>query len=107
MNYNKIDSLRNKLGLSRAAIARIVGMTNQGFISMMEKKTMNVAVLEKLATYYKKPISYFFDDEELNQVSEPQAGYSNLKEKYVEVLEKNVKLSEELWWYNKNCSCKK
>ena len=61
MDYNKLWSLINKQLPSKSAAARIVKMSPQGFISMMDNNTITVATLEKFADYFRLPISYFFE----------------------------------------------
>jgi len=61
MDYNKLWNLINMKNLSKSAAGRVAGLSPQGFISMMEKKTMTIATLEKFSKYFEKPVSYFFD----------------------------------------------
>lgn len=93
MNYNKLQFLITKNDLSFEKAARISGFkSGVGFKQMMQNKTMNVAALERLADYFKKPIAYFFDQEEGQSynLNEPQEAYgSNYKNKYIEMLEKD------------------
>ncbi|MCY1634215.1 hypothetical protein [Marinifilum sp. D737] len=63
MDYNKVWSLINKENLSKRAAAKIVNMTPGGFNPMMENETMSVKTLELLAGHFKKPVSYFFEEE--------------------------------------------
>nr|WP_321357219.1 helix-turn-helix transcriptional regulator [uncultured Draconibacterium sp.] len=61
MNYDKVWSLFNSENLSKRGMARVAGMSPSGFESMMDKKTMTVETLEKIAKYFKKEVHYFFD----------------------------------------------
>lgn len=74
MDYNKIWTLINRDKLSKSAAARIAGMTHQGFMYMMDRKTMTVDALEKYANHFKLPVSHFFelnDTDLVERVEEP------------------------------------
>lgn len=76
MDYNKVWSLINGKNLSQNKISRILDLSSTGFKLMMDRRTMTVATLEKLAEYFDKPVSYFFDEEE-NEVSEARVKYES------------------------------
>ena len=62
MDYDRIWSLINAKGLSKRKFAQSIGMTGQGFKTMMEGKSLRVDVLEKICEVYEKPLSYFYDN---------------------------------------------
>lgn len=55
-------------------MAQIVGMSGQGFHNMMEKRTMSVDVLEKIAEHFGVKMNSLFDDVPVEKL---QAGYAN------------------------------
>lgn len=61
MNYSKVWILLRSETDSERQMARIAGMSPSGFKSMMDRQTMTVETLEKIAVYFKKPLHYFFD----------------------------------------------
>jgi len=60
MDYDQIWSLKNLSGLSDRKFAKSIGMTGQGFKSMMDNKSLKVETLERMCEEYKKPLSYFY-----------------------------------------------
>jgi hypothetical protein len=73
MNYNKLWSLVNNRLPTKSAAAKIIKMTHQGFVSMMENRTITVSTLELFADYFHVGVSYFFEDgEELPLTDEPK-----------------------------------
>jgi transcriptional regulator with XRE-family HTH domain len=73
MIYNKIDKLRKKQK-SQKILADAVGMTVQGLNLMLNKRTMTVDTLEKIAKYFEVSPAYFFE-EESNLVGESKHSY--------------------------------
>lgn len=65
MDYDKIWSLININGLSKRKFALSIGMTGQGFNTMMQSKSIRVDTLEKICEVYNKPMSYFYDSPNL------------------------------------------
>ena len=91
MDYSKLWSLINQAELSKSAAGRIAGLSPQGFITMMERETMTVSTLETFARYFKKPISYFFEESiGFNDTDEKKIEYDKVK-----LLEKRVRLLED------------
>ena len=88
---------------NKRAAAKIVNMTPGGFNPMMENETMSVKTLELLAGHFKKPVSYFFE-EEIESLNESDPCYTcrNCAEKdgMIKLLEKQA--LEKV--YNKNKS---
>jgi transcriptional regulator with XRE-family HTH domain len=100
MDYNKVWSLINKENLSKRAAAKIANMSPGGFNPMMENKTMSVKTLELLASYFKKPISYFFE-EEILVVEDSKNSYSSCRkcaerDGMIKLLEKQAQDREKL-----------
>lgn len=100
MDYNNVWSLINKANLSKRAMAKIIGMTGTGFDKMMDNKTMTVDVLEKVATYFKVPLTTFFSTEDSSlMITAPKASETDClkcidKEKRLEDLTREVKKGE-------------
>ena len=100
MDYNNVWSLINKAEKSKRAMAKIVGMSAQGFNTMMDNKTMSVDVIEKIANHFKLPLSYFFDTEVPNITTvEPKVTETGClkcidKNKRIEELTKELKNRE-------------
>jgi len=100
MDYNNVWSLINKAEKSKRSMAKIVGMSGQGFSKMMENKTMTIEVLEKIADHFKLPITHFFDTEDSTiTFTAPKASETGClkcieKEKRIEDLTREVKKGE-------------
>jgi transcriptional regulator with XRE-family HTH domain len=71
MNYSKIRQLQKMNKVSNREISVVVGLTDTGYGKMLENETCTVSTLEKIATYFKVPVSYFFDLEEKPQAYKP------------------------------------
>lgn len=63
MNYNKIRSLSEERKLSIRKLCIQTGITDVGFRKMIEKDTMKIATLEKIAGVLKVHPVYFFKDD--------------------------------------------
>jgi len=102
MDYNNVWSLINKANLSKRAIAKIIGMTGTGFDKMMDNRTMTVEVLEKIAIYFKVPLTTFFSTEDsIHTITAPKASENGClkcieKEKRIEDLTREVRKGEEM-----------
>jgi len=100
MNYNKLWSLINKQELSKSAAGRIVDMSPQGFISMMENKSIKVSTLEIFCNYFNVPISCFYEEDDTQlTINEPKASETGClkcieKDKRIEDLTREVKKGE-------------
>lgn len=97
-----------------------IGVTEQTMHRWFRTGTMEIKHLKKIADYFNQDMVYFFSDSaieknKISAVSEPIVKYAeDYREKYIEVLEANMKLSEkllqtseELRWYHENCECPK
>jgi transcriptional regulator with XRE-family HTH domain len=57
-------------------LADSIGMTIQGLSKNIRSRTMKVDTLEKIALYFRKPIIYFFDENEsINEANDPAQKY--------------------------------
>ncbi|MBV5313784.1 MAG: hypothetical protein JZU47_10840 [Prolixibacteraceae bacterium] len=70
MNYYKVKKAireyleSNNEKISDRAEARVILMSQKGYLKMMELHTMSVKKLEEIAEKLNKPVTYFFDLEE-------------------------------------------
>jgi transcriptional regulator with XRE-family HTH domain len=86
MDYYKIkQGLRelleqNNEKISDRAEARLIKMSQKGYTAMMNNRTMTVKKLEEVASLLNKPITYFFDKEELSIANESSAEYRKCPE---------------------------
>ena len=64
LNYNKIEELLKKLKITKKELLEKLEMSNQGYIDMVKDRTMKVKTLEKLSEFLGVPESYFFDEED-------------------------------------------
>jgi len=62
MNYNKIRELLEQKNITIIYLCRKAKITYSGFVQMMDKETMKVDTLEKIALILEVPVSYFFDE---------------------------------------------
>lgn len=97
LNYKIINDLANSISSNKMEFYRDIGLTPTGFRQTMEKKTMKVETLERIAAYFDKPVAYFFDVEIIPAVvQEPSGEYGNdYKSKYFDLLEKYTNCLEE------------
>lgn len=63
LKYSKIENLTIEKKISQTKIAQIIGMTREGYGRMLRDKTMKVSILEKIASIFEVPITYFFEEE--------------------------------------------
>ncbi len=95
---------KNNERISDRAEARVVRMSQKGYISMMDNQTMTVKKLEEIASILNKPASYFFvknETKETNTVSEPSVKTYSCpdciaKQKEIDALQKALDAKEEL-----------
>lgn len=93
MDYYKIKKCirehleKNKEKVSDRAEARVVRMSQKGYLAMMKNHTLTVARLEEIAEILNKPVSYFFLNEEKKEPAPylPAAEPVVIKEGPVEV----------------------
>ena len=84
MDYYKIKKCirdyleQNNERISDRAEARVILMSQKGYLAMMEHHTLTVKKLEEIAKKFNKPVSYFFVDEE----SEPLAVVNEVRQEY-------------------------
>lgn len=98
--YEKINELFKSKVFIKEEFFQKIGMTRVGFNLMMQKHSLKVDTLEKFAFYFKKPISYFFEEEipKENITNEEATEYDQVdyKTKYIDCLEKFNKTLDEL-----------
>jgi DNA-binding XRE family transcriptional regulator len=62
MNYSKLKSLQKSSGITNKEMANLFEMSETGYNKMIDKQTCTVSTLEKIAKYFKVPVSYFFEE---------------------------------------------
>lgn len=87
LNYLKVRLLFEEEKFSKMDFYKYINMTSKGFNDMLDNQRMKVETLEKIASYFDKPMSWFFD-EDVDVVE------NDYKEKYFELLEKYSLLLE-------------
>jgi len=76
LNYNKIDSSINYQRTPKTAIADYLGIAESTLRSRLERHNLTPDDIEKLADYFKRPMTYFFDREPEEDISkEPEIKY--------------------------------
>ena len=95
MDYNLIKKLAQVKGITIKNLAEMAGITEQGLHKTLKKETLQIAVLEKIASILGVPAAVFFEETN-NIVSEHSIEYqSDWREKYYLLLEKYNKCLEE------------
>lgn len=101
MNTDKIKILYEN-SIKKSKIPNEIGMSRSTFFEMMNGiGSPRVENLEKVAKYFNKPISYFFDEEIIpnqdqeNKIKELEEELHALRKK-VEEYEKEIKLKDEI-----------
>lgn len=90
----------NKMTVRKLAIE--TGFSEQSFYRWFKEDSMEIKHLRKIAAYFKQDISYFFNNEDQTYfpeaiVEEKSEVYeSNFKDKYIQVLEANMELNNEI-----------
>lgn len=82
LNINKIESDFNKQNLTDSDIAKILGKayTTINNKRKRESNRWTPDEVEKIADFFKRPISYYFDKEESNLANESSAVYGRCLE---------------------------
>jgi len=65
LNYNKIESCINFDRTPYRKLADFMGIADSTLRSRLERNNITPNDLEKIADFFEKPISYFFDREEV------------------------------------------
>lgn len=78
MNYSKITLLISQHRLKQKEFADIISATPHGVKYKFEFETFTVKDIEKIAEYFKVPISYFWEDYLI--ASEPKVKYETCLE---------------------------
>ena len=69
MTGESLKSFITALDVSQAEVARKLGMSPQALDSMLKTKDVKTGLVEQLSRVYKKPISFFFDENETAPVN--------------------------------------
>jgi hypothetical protein len=109
LDYNKIRSSINSGNYKKLELIEFIGLTQSTFYDKLKRKSFTPNELEKIADYFKRPISYYFDREEPDSVYEEKANYeinrsvncTNCpecisKQKEIDALKKALDATEEL-----------
>lgn len=67
LNYNKIESCINFDRTPYRKLAEFMGLADSTLRSRMKLRNITPDDVEKIADFFAKPISYFFDREEVEQ----------------------------------------
>ena len=62
---DKIKTLQKNTKVSTEELAVVIGLSKVGLEKIFRLKSCKVSTLEKLANYFKVPVSYFFDEPQL------------------------------------------
>lgn len=109
LNYNKIKSSMNFGDSKNSELIKYIGINQSTFYDKLKRKSFTPNELEKIAEFFNKPISYFFDRDEPDYVHEPKNNYeinrsvncTNCpecisKQKEIDALKKALDAKEEL-----------
>ncbi len=101
LNSKKIESLIFFGESNPAKVSRATGINYQTLISKIKNGSWTPNDVEILADFFQKPMTYFFDREETNQISEPEIKYFNCtdcitKQKEIDRLNEELKDKKEL-----------
>lgn len=97
LNYNKIESAINSAKLSTRKLGDILGIPEATYRDRIKKKNLSPDDVEKIADYFNKPISYFFDrEDQLDIVVESPVEYQRRCLQCEEKDRKIIELQERL-----------
>jgi transcriptional regulator with XRE-family HTH domain len=71
LDYSKIRYLQSKHGLSDRAMAKKIGMSNTGYVKMINNHSCSVETLVYISEVFKKPLLYFFEGDTENYSEDP------------------------------------
>ena len=77
-NLKKIRDLLEKNKVTIVELSKEINFTTQGLQKAMKRNTISIAVLEKIASYFKVPVGYFFDESEATGIGVVQNGHYNI-----------------------------
>lgn len=72
LNKSKIESLINFGDSNPSVVSKHTGINYQTLKSKLKSGVWLAEEVEMLANYFKKPITYFFEEDEENSVNEPE-----------------------------------
>lgn len=61
MNYNKIDEIREQKKMPKMEFYELLGMTDSGYRRSIERHSLRVDTLERIAEVLEVPVTVFFD----------------------------------------------
>ena len=113
MDYDRVESLQNKYGITDVKMAEIIGVSrSQSYRDMINAKRMKVVYLEKICEYFKVNVTEFIKpvrsekltSEDLEALQEPPPIYNTkpcptceAKNEMIEILkESNKQLNERI-----------
>ncbi|MGB0521770.1 MAG: helix-turn-helix domain-containing protein [Flammeovirgaceae bacterium] len=97
----KIKELVDRSGERTETVAKRLGMSVQNLYKIYKKKSCESKYLETLMAAFDVDSSYFFEnrdlpsDRKLTMAEEEMPDYITIKDKYLELMEKHIKLLEE------------
>ena len=97
----KIKELVDRSGERTDAVAKRLGMSVQNLYKIYKKTSCESKYLETLMLAFDVDSSYFFEDRgletdrKLTMAEEEMPDYMTIKDKYLELMEKHIKLLEE------------
>lgn len=68
MNYSKLEKTIKDQNLTLKKIAEKIGRDNTGIYTTFKNKTLSINDLENIAKVLNKPIGYFFDEENIEDL---------------------------------------
>lgn len=104
LNYNKIKSNINSGDSKNSELIRFLKINQSTFYDKLKRESFTPNELEKIAEYFKRPISYYFDKKE-NEVNESPEKYTVtrvncleciLKQKEIDALTRALDAKDEL-----------
>ncbi|MEI6122265.1 MAG: helix-turn-helix transcriptional regulator [Bacteroidota bacterium] len=78
MNISKLKNLLQEKKITYEHLASLIGMTRNGLSDAINKETLKISTLEKIANIVGVPVNYFFDDT-INNINDQQGIYQITK----------------------------
>jgi transcriptional regulator with XRE-family HTH domain len=72
MYISKIKKLCNDRNTSLKDLANKIEISEQGLHGMLKNHTMQIKTLQSIADYFKVPVTYFFEDNKINENTKEQ-----------------------------------
>ncbi len=80
MNYGKIKLELSQRGIEIKEFCKDLGISEQGFHQMIRNRSMKVEVIEEISRILHLPITYWFDEGEINVQDSAQSGAKSYPE---------------------------